>query len=276
MVTEVGLDGIFLGLLRLWFATADTSSASGGDETNLFTGRSVTADSRRFADMLMITTTVGMFHGIHADTANNWPAIALGLVLVIGAASLQHWLVCTATTRDNTDHSPIAGWDNLLTSTRQTNTRATRLRVVRDDCRVITTGSSHTSTIASLLLDIADGRSFGQRRQRQNIADTDCRLLSAVHELSSVNSLGRDHQLLSCLVSKGITEMHNRQRGAASWVVNDLFNDTLDITVTFGKVDGSELGGPLAMLAVTFEDGTVSFTLRTETTTHFEVGIKWD
>ena len=51
--------------------------------------------------MLVVTTTVGMVHGVHGHTTHTRPAVALGLVLVVGAAGLQEGLVDAATTSHN-------------------------------------------------------------------------------------------------------------------------------------------------------------------------------
>ena len=45
-------------------------------------------------------------------------------------------------------------------------------------------------------------------------------------------------------------------------------DDTLDVSVTLGVVDGPELGGSLAMLVVGLEDSSGSFTLDADSTSH--------
>ena len=46
------------------------------------------------------------------------------------------------------------------------------------------------------------------------------------------------------------------------------FDHTLDVSMTLGEVDGSQLSGSLAMLAVALEHRSVSFTLRSNAATH--------
>lgn len=55
------------------------TSAAGGNETDLATSGHVTSNGRRLTDMLMVTTTVGMFNGIHGHTTDLRPAVALDL-----------------------------------------------------------------------------------------------------------------------------------------------------------------------------------------------------
>jgi hypothetical protein len=50
----------------------------------------------------MVTTTMGMLYWVHGNTTHLRPAVALDLVLVVGATCLQNGLVNTTTPRDNT------------------------------------------------------------------------------------------------------------------------------------------------------------------------------
>jgi hypothetical protein len=50
----------------------------------------------------MVTTTMGMLYWVHGNTTHLRPAVALDLVLVVGATCLQNGLVDTTTPRDNT------------------------------------------------------------------------------------------------------------------------------------------------------------------------------
>merc|ERR1712168_665284 len=64
--------------------------------------------------MLMITTTMGMFNRVHADTTNLWPAVAFDLVLVISTSCFQQGFVDTSTSCNDTNTCTIEGGNNLL------------------------------------------------------------------------------------------------------------------------------------------------------------------
>jgi len=66
--------------------------------TYLSTRAGSSLDSRSFTNVLVVTTSVGMFNGVHSHTTNLGPAVTLRLVLVISSACLQHGLVDTTTT----------------------------------------------------------------------------------------------------------------------------------------------------------------------------------
>lgn len=52
--------------------------------------------------MLVVTSSVGMLDGVHGYSSDTRPAVALGLVLVVGAAGLQQRLVGTSSAGDET------------------------------------------------------------------------------------------------------------------------------------------------------------------------------
>lgn len=49
--------------------------------------------------MLMVTSSVGMLHGVHAHTTHLGPGVPLHLVLVVGSTGLQQGLVYPASAR---------------------------------------------------------------------------------------------------------------------------------------------------------------------------------
>merc|ERR1711976_1033983 len=55
----------------------------------------------------MVTTTVRMLHRVHGHTTHLRPAVPLSLVFVVGTTSLQHGLVNTNTTSNNTNHGSV-------------------------------------------------------------------------------------------------------------------------------------------------------------------------
>lgn len=102
-----------------------------------------------------------------------------------------------------------------------------------------------------------------------HVADGEVSLLSAVDELAGVHALGSDEQLLADLVAVGIAEVDDGERSATAGIVDDVPDDALDVAITFGVVDGSELGSALPALGARREDGSGTLTLGSNNTTHF-------
>ena len=69
---------LFLGE-PLLASTSDETSSAGGDETDLSTRGGRPLDGTGRANMLMVTTTVGMLHGVHSHTSHSGPAVPLDL-----------------------------------------------------------------------------------------------------------------------------------------------------------------------------------------------------
>ena len=93
--------------LRL-HTSADTSSATSRNETDLLSGASATAASRRLTNVLVVTSSVGMIHRVHAHTAHLRPLIALHSELVVRTTRLQHRLVHAASAGHDSHHATAA------------------------------------------------------------------------------------------------------------------------------------------------------------------------
>jgi len=118
--------------------TSNSSGSPGSDQTDLFTWGGVSSDGRWFTDMLMVTTTVGMFDWILGDTSNLWPAVSLDSELVVSSASLQHWLVDSSTTGDESEHGSVLGSVELFDSGWKLDSGFAGVGVVGDDGAVST------------------------------------------------------------------------------------------------------------------------------------------
>merc|ERR1719231_556643 len=130
-------------------ATEDTGAA-GGDETDLLTRGSGTADGGRVANVLMVTTTVGMLDGIHRDTTHLGPGVALDLVLMEVATSLEDRLVEAATTGDEPNDTTAAGHHGLAGAGRQTDTGLTAILGMTDDDAGRTGGLGEVAAVTDL------------------------------------------------------------------------------------------------------------------------------
>jgi hypothetical protein len=205
-------------------------------------------------NMLVVTTTVRMFDGVHSNTTNLGPAVALGFVLVVGATSLEHRLVNATTTSNNTDGASAGRLNGLLGTRGKTDAGSTGLSVVRDNGSVVTRGTGNSSSVSWLLFQVADEGTFGHRTDGEDVTDLEVGLLSAVDELSSVETLYSDESLLDLLVLVRVTEDNLGERGTSSRVVDDILYDTLDVSVVLGGIERSKLGSSLSVLGVSLED----------------------
>ena len=79
--------------------------------------------------------------------------------------------------------------------------------------------------------------------------------------MSSVHALSSDEEFLLELVLVGVAEGHTGERSTSSRVVDDLSDNTLDVSLLLGVVESSVLGGALAGSGYGLEDAAVTLTL---------------
>ena len=227
--------------------------------------------------MLMVTTTVGVVNGVHGNTTSTGPAdwdrssekktdrervrdklVSLGLEFVVGPASLEQGLVNPPTASDDTDSSTGTTRDCLFCTRWETDTGLVVLGRVSDDGSVGAGCPSERTTVTDLLLDAANDRSFRELAHRENISNVKGSLLAAVDEGASMKTFGGNEGLLAELVAVWIAEDHTGKRSTTASstnfsnsfssdvqqavparVVNDFLDDTANVAIPFGKVEGT-------------------------------------
>lgn len=164
----------------------------------------------------MVTTTVRVVDGVHSHTTSSGPRVPLSTHSVVLPTSLEEGLVNPTTTSDDTDGSPASGRDSLLGARGQPDSGHTTLTVA-DDGGVVTRGSGKRSSVANLLLDVADNGTFGALADGEDVADVEGSLLTAVDERTGGETLGSEESLLSELVSVRVTEDNGSKGSTSVW-----------------------------------------------------------
>jgi len=257
-------------LIDLEEGTTDSTSTASSNETDLLARGSIAADSRGVTNVLVITTTVGMLDGIHSNTTNLGPRVALDAVLVVTAACLEHGLFGTTTTSNLADHGTAVAADNLLLARGELDTGDVGIGVVCNDDGIVTRAAGHGTTVTSALLDVADDGTFRHGANGLDITDVEASTLSAVEVLSRVDTLGSNEELLLLLEANGVSEFNLGQGGTTARIVQELSDYTADITVALILIQNTELGGSLSVGIVGFEDGPTTLTLRANDATHLQ------
>lgn len=137
-----------------------------------------------------------------------------------------------------------------------------------DNNGVITGGSSKDTTITDMVLNVAYYSTFGDGPEGQNVADDKSGLLAAVDELTSVHTLGGDKELVLLLVPEWVTEGDLGKGGSTPGIVNDVCDDSFEITISLAEVEASEPGWSLAVVGVGLEHRPCTFTLCTNYSPH--------
>jgi hypothetical protein len=153
----------FLRLRRLDSLLApEATGAARRDETSLGTRGFVPAHGGGVSDVLVVTTTVRVFHGVHRHTTHLGPgSTSLRLVLVVVRASLEHGLVAPAATRDLSDGATASGRDGLLGTGGELDSGETGVGVVGDEDAVFAGRFGQHAAVTELGFDVADDGTFG-------------------------------------------------------------------------------------------------------------------
>jgi len=210
--------------------------------------------------MLVVTTSVRVVNGVHGNTSSLGPVVPLALGPEERSSGLQQGLVDTSTSSDDSDGSTGQRRDGLLGTGRQPDSGLLVLDRVSDDGSVVTRSSGERTSVPGLLLDVADDGTLGALSDGEDVADVQGGLLSAVDERTGRETLGGDESLLSDLVSVRVSEDNGGQGGTSTSVVDDVLDNSPDVSVLLGKVQGPELGRVLPVVGVGLED-PAGFTL---------------
>mmetsp|Transcript_22499 Transcript_22499/g.37052 ORF Transcript_22499/g.37052 Transcript_22499/m.37052 type:complete len:312 (+) Transcript_22499:1157-2092(+) len=241
--------------------SAKTSGTPGTDKTNLTSSRGLLANSGGTTNVLVVTSSEGMLHGVLSNTTNLGPAVTLHGVLVVGTSSLKQRLVGTSTSGNNTDLGTDIGLDSLLSSRRKAETGGSLVLIVGDDNSEAARSTGKSTTVTNLGLNVAHNGTLGHLAQRKNISNGQGGLLSAVDELTGVHTLSSNHKLSVPLVTVSIQELDLGNGSTTTRVVHDVLDNTTDVSTTFSVVDGTKLHGSLAGADVSLEDGGLTLPL---------------
>merc|ERR1719419_447294 len=209
-----------------------TSSLDGGSLTNV----------------LMVTSSVWMLNWIHSNTTNLWPAVPLDLIFVVRTSSLQHRLINTSTSSNNTNHSSVSRRDNFLVARRKLYSGPLSIGIVSDNSSVITASPSALATISRLLLKIADNSTFGHVAHRHHISNGNVSFLSTINELSSVQAFSCNEKFLLCLIAVRITEVSNSKGSTTAGVMDNVLMTPLMYPCLSEKSTALRAGFPFLCL----------------------------
>ena len=147
------------------------------------------------------------------------------------------------------------------------------IRVVTDNDRIIPRSPSEDPAVTHMVLNVAHNGTLGDGSKRQNIANNEIGLLATVDELAGVHALGGDEQLFLMLVPERVAEGNSSEWGAATGIVDDLGDHTLEVAVPLAEGQAPEPRRTLAVMGVGLEYGSGTFTLGADDPTHLGEGF---
>merc|ERR1712045_405072 len=222
---------LFLLINNDFSGTSDLTSSSGSNKTDLSTWRNSSWNSRRMTNMLMVTTTVGMFNGVRGNTSDMRPAVSLNSIFVISSASFQHRFVLSSTTSDDTDHSSVGRFVQFFHTRWKFDSGLASIWVVSNDGNISTRSFGNLTSVTTFFFQRTGNNTFRHGTNWQTVTNSKLSLLTAVDKLTSADTFGANDGFSSLSVFV--------------WIVDDVLDETLDETVFFSIIEGSHFGGTL-------------------------------
>lgn len=248
LVGELGLGGG--GCL----ATTQTTRSPRSNETDLGTSGSIASDGRCLAEMLMVTTTVGMVNRIHGHTLHVRPVLAtLGLPLVVRVACLENWFFIDTTTGNNTDHGAAGHGDRFLGTTGQLDASLSFIGVVSNDSAVGSSSTSHHTTVSLVSLHVANDCTLGHLTDWHDVAHSELSGATAIDVLTGEETLWGDESGHDLARTECVAELDLGERSTTARIMNDFSHNTTDVSVAFTEVQRPEFGWTLVMLLPALE-----------------------
>jgi len=204
--------------------------------------------------VLLVTTTEGMVNGIHGNSSNSRPSLSESLHLVIDSTSLKDGLIDSFTGGDQTNHSSSVTSKGLSGTGGKLNSGLGKIVGVTDDDGGSTGASGQFTLITRLGFNVADGSTFGDLVDGEDVTGGEGSFISTVDELTSVHAFSSQEvgSLESILI--GVSEDDLGEGSTTAGIVEDLSNDTLDVTVLFSEIENSESSRSDSMVLMGLED----------------------
>jgi len=190
----------------------------------------------------MVTSSKWMFNGVHSNTSDLWPAVTFDLVLVVSTSGLQHWLVNSTTTGDDTNSCSASGIQNLLGSTWQLDSSFASVGIVRDDDTGVARCFSQFASVANVTFDGTTSGTFWHGSDLHNVANVKGSFFTAIDGLASGQTFNGDHGFHSLSVFVRILKLDFGQWSTSARVMNDVFDNTFHVAMSFSIIQRSVLG----------------------------------
>merc|ERR1712183_400636 len=187
-----------------------------------------------------------MFDGIHTNSTNLRPAISLHLVLVVRSTRLQQRFVDTTATSNDTDTGTVERGDDLFDTGGEFHSSHIGVFIMSDDSCVTSRSTSQLSTVTGFLFHVADDCTFRHDAHWENVSDLQSCFLSTVDELSRVHTFSRNEQFFAKFELVRVTECDDSKGSTSTRVMNNIFDHSFNVTISFSIIQRSQLGSSLS------------------------------
>ena len=204
--------------------------------------------------MFVVTSSVGMVNWVHAHTFNIREHLSFGFAFPVEVSCFEDGLFVSTSSSDNSYGCSALGVDGFSDTARKFDSGFLTIFALGNDSGESSRPLGEFSFVSSALFDIADQSTFGDQSDRNDVSNVNGGFLSAVNELTSVESFNGNEKLFDGLVGVRVLELDSGERGTSTRVVDDFSHDSFHVTFLFGIIDGSVLRRCLSVEGLSFKD----------------------
>lgn len=220
------------------------------------------------ADVLVVSSSMGMFYWVHGNTTNLRPAVSLNSVFVIGVACFEKGFLGSTAACNLSDHGTATTRNNFFGAGWEFNPTSAIIGVMTDDNSIVPRRPREHSTISDMVLNVAYDCALRDRAKRKNITDHEGGFAPAVHELAGVHTLSRNKELLLVLVTEGVAEGNAGEGGTTARVMYDVGDHALEISIALAEVEAAEPSWAFAMVSMGSENRSRTLSLSSDHSPH--------
>ena len=152
-------------------ASSNQTGSSGCNESAFLTSWGVSSHSSWVTNVLMISSSMRMFDGVHSNTSDSGPVLLLRLCFVVGNISLQEGLIGSLTTSDDADHGSAGSLDGFSESRWESHSGSLSVFGVTDDDSGAAGRASDTASISEFGLNVGDDGALGHCVHGKDVSD---------------------------------------------------------------------------------------------------------
>jgi len=132
---------------------------------------------------------------------------------------------------------------------------------VTDDDAGSSGSTGEGATVSEFGLNAGNNGTFGHRVDGEDIADLEGSFLTGIDEHTGVHAFNSNEILSIESISVLVSELDLSKWGSTSRIVNDILDDSLDVTLSLTKIKCSKFGWSNSLVSVCCEDTAASVSL---------------
>jgi len=207
--------------------------------------------------MLLVTTTEWMVNWIHGNSSDLRPSLSESSHLVVYSTSLQNGLINSFSGSNETNHSSRFTWEGLSSTRGKSDSSLAEIIGMTNDDSGGTRASSKLALITGMVFNVTNGSTFRDFVDGEDVTSGQRSFGTGIDELTGVHAFYGNEVRVSKSVLIYISEDDFSEGSTTTGIMEDLSDDTLDVTISFRIIKDSESSRGDSVMLVGLEDGVL-------------------